>query len=134
MEEHNRLVYQRLLKKNIENDGIKAINYGTVNCEYTGGSLPVIVCEDFDKLGNNICYEGSHPKSADEIAVGSARYTIRKHMTAIDVLLDKYYRYNIELDDMNALIKTIDKVGSALDVEISILTHEKIKTTTKMKL
>lgn len=59
---------------------------------------------------------------------------IRKHMTAIDVLLDKYYRHNIELDDMNALRKTLREIGLELGAEISGLGREKFETTTKMKL
>ena len=40
--------------------------------EYSDGSIPVIVCEDFSLLENNIVYSGRHPVTADEIAIGSA--------------------------------------------------------------
>lgn len=60
------------LRELTEKDGVKAVSCGTVMAEYSDGSIPVIVCEDFSLLENDICYDGSHPVSADEIAVGSA--------------------------------------------------------------
>lgn len=60
------------LRSHIESDGIKAVSYGNVMAEYPEGSLPVIVCEDFSALENDICYQGRQPEQADEIAVGSA--------------------------------------------------------------
>ena len=62
------------LKKIIEKDGVKAVSYGTVMAEYTDGSIPAIVCENYSLLenDNDICYEGSHPDNSDEVAVGSA--------------------------------------------------------------
>ena len=59
--------------------------------------------------------------------------SIRRHMTAVDVLLDKYYRHNIEINDMKALRKTIGDVGMELGLEISALSYEKVGTTTKHK-
>lgn len=60
------------LKEILKGEDVKAVNYGMANGEYTDGSLPVIVCEDYTLLENDICYEGNHPGNADEIAVGSA--------------------------------------------------------------
>lgn len=59
------------LKELIRKDGIKAVSYGMAMVEYTDGSIPVIVCEDFSALENDICYQGAHPGNADEIAIGS---------------------------------------------------------------
>ena len=39
--------------------------------EYSDGSIPAIVCEDFSLLENDISYSGRHPETADEIAIGS---------------------------------------------------------------
>ena len=60
------------LKEQITHDGVKAVGYGTVMAEYADGSIPVIVCEDFGALENDICYSGRHPEKANEISVGSA--------------------------------------------------------------
>ena len=59
------------LKAKLEADGIRAVEYGTVAAEYADGSIPVIVCEDYALLDNDICYAGHHPNNQDEIAVGS---------------------------------------------------------------
>ena len=59
------------LKTLIEKDDVKTVNYGISMIEYDDGSIPVIVCEDFSTLENDIVYSGEHPKAADEIAVGS---------------------------------------------------------------
>lgn len=60
------------LKELIEKDGVKAVAYGNVMMEYSDGSIPTIVCEDYSLLENDICYDGAHPTGADEIAIGSA--------------------------------------------------------------
>ena len=60
------------LKELLKADNVKAVNYGIAGGEYTDGSLPVIVCEDYSLLENDICFNGTHPDSADEIAIGSA--------------------------------------------------------------
>lgn len=60
------------LKELMQKDGVKAVGYGMVMAEYADGSIPAIVCEDFSKLENDICYAGAHPRIADEIAIGSA--------------------------------------------------------------
>lgn len=59
------------LKEILRNENVKTVSYGIANCEYTNGSLPVIVCEDHSLLENDICYKGEHPDNADETAIGS---------------------------------------------------------------
>lgn len=60
------------LKELLQTENVRAVNYGIAMTEYTDGSIPAIVCEDFSLLENNIVYRGGHPQKADEIAVGSA--------------------------------------------------------------
>ena len=48
------------------------MEYASVPVSYTDGSLTAFVCEDFSKVTNNICYEGSSPAEDNEIAVGNA--------------------------------------------------------------
>ena len=60
------------LKDILRSENVKTVKYGIAKCEYSDGSLPVIVCEDYSMLENDICYSGSHPRNAGEIAVGSA--------------------------------------------------------------
>lgn len=59
------------LKKILENENVMAVNYGISMMEYSDGSIPVIVCEDYSLLENDISYSGKHPATADEIAIGS---------------------------------------------------------------
>ena len=59
------------LKAKIQADGIRAVECGTVMAEYADGSIPMIVCEDYALLENDICYAGKHPENENEIAVGS---------------------------------------------------------------
>lgn len=47
--------------------------------KYTTGSIKIgdstvtaFVCEDFDKVKNDVCYMGKNPENSDEIALGSA--------------------------------------------------------------
>lgn len=60
------------LKRLLQNEKVKAVNYGIAMSEYTGGSMATIVCEDFSLLENHIVYSGRHPNRSDEIAIGSA--------------------------------------------------------------
>lgn len=60
------------LRERISDDGVRAVAYGNVMAEYRDGSIPVIVCEDFSSLENDICYKGRQPANDGEIAVGSA--------------------------------------------------------------
>ena len=59
------------LKTILEEENVKAVNYGIAMAEYSDGSIPAIICEDFSLLENNIVYSGRHPVAADEIAIGS---------------------------------------------------------------
>lgn len=47
------------------------MEYASVPVSYTDGSLTAFVCEDFLKITNDICYEGSSPAKDNEIAVGN---------------------------------------------------------------
>ncbi|MCH5193645.1 MAG: ABC transporter permease [Oscillospiraceae bacterium] len=59
------------LKDILDRENVRHVDYGISMTEYSDGSIPVIVCEDFSLLDNNIIYDGRHPSAADEIAVGS---------------------------------------------------------------
>lgn len=48
------------------------MKYASVPVSYMYGSLTAYVCEDFSKVTNDICYEGSSPAKDNEIAVGNA--------------------------------------------------------------
>ena len=48
------------------------MEYTSVPVSYTDGSLTAFVCEDFSKVTNDICYEGSSPAKDNEIALGNA--------------------------------------------------------------
>lgn len=60
------------LKTILEKENVKAVSYGISMVEYSDGSIPAIVCEDFLILENNIAYSGRHPETANEIAIGNA--------------------------------------------------------------
>ncbi len=82
----------------------------------------------------------AEPKKNKEYAVviGNTRIQsmiqkIKKELTAVDVLLDTYNRHNIPIDDMDALRKTLDEVGTELGCNISGLVQEKYRTTYEMK-
>lgn len=48
------------------------LEYSSTFVSYADGSLTAFVCENFDKITNDICYEGHSPAVRDEIAVGTA--------------------------------------------------------------
>ena len=84
--------------------------------------------------------EEKKEKPAKEYAVviGNTRIkfmieTVRKHMTAIDVLLEKYYRHNIEMSEMHALQRTLERMGLELGAEVANIACEKVGTTTTYK-
>lgn len=84
--------------------------------------------------------EEKKEKPAKEYAVviGNPRIkfmieTVRKHMTAIDVLLEKYYRHNIEMSEMHALQRTLERMGLELGAEVANIACEKVGTTTSYK-
>ena len=47
------------------------LEYASASVSYADGSLTAFVCEDFEKVTNDICYEGRSPASEKEIAVGN---------------------------------------------------------------
>lgn len=98
-------------------------------------------------LGEHIalpeCYKvqkvQSNKKEEYAVVIGNTRIQsiislIRKELVTVDVLLDKYNRHNICVDDMEALRKTLADVGTELGVDISSLVHERYKTTFEMKI
>lgn len=106
------------LKDILQNEKIKAVNYGTVMTEYTDGSIPTIVCEDFSLLENNIVYSGTHPQTESEIAIGSALeadYAVGDKFKL--VLNNKEYEYVItgfiQSVNNNGLIAEITDAGYA---------------------
>lgn len=62
------------LKEILEEDSRVELfmEYASVPVSYADGSLTAFVCEDFSKVTNDICYEGSSPAKENEIAVGNA--------------------------------------------------------------
>lgn len=42
-----------------------------VTLNYKDNSYKTFVAENFDNLGNDLCYEGSNPKNSNEVAIGS---------------------------------------------------------------
>ncbi len=48
-----------------------ALEYSSATVSYADGSLAAFVCEDFEKVTNDICYEGRNPAGKNEIAVGN---------------------------------------------------------------
>ncbi|MCM1127271.1 MAG: ABC transporter permease [Lachnospiraceae bacterium] len=62
------------LKKLLQDDDRVGLfmEYASVPVSYADGSLTAFVCEDFSKITNDICYEGSSPVKDNEIAVGNA--------------------------------------------------------------
>lgn len=56
----------------LEKENVKAVKYGVSSMEYADGNIPVIICENFSQLENDIMYEGAHPANSGEIAIGSA--------------------------------------------------------------
>lgn len=81
----------------------------------------------------------SNKKEEYAVVIGNARIQsiislIKKELVTVDVLLDKYNRHNICVDDMEALRKTLADVGTELGVDISSLAHERYKTTFEMKI
>lgn len=108
------------LKNILQEEEVKAVNYGIAMTEYTDGSIPTIVCEDFSLLENNIAYSGRHPQKADEIAVGNAfadNYAIGDTFRLS--LNDRQYEYTI-----TGFIQSVNNNG--LITEITALGYAKI--------
>lgn len=108
------------LKNLLQEEEVKAVNYSISMTEYTDGSIPTIVCEDFSLLENNIAYSGRHPQKADEIAVGNAfadDYAIGDTFRLS--LNDRQYEYTI-----TGFIQSVNNNG--LITEITALGYAKI--------
>lgn len=78
------------------------LEYVSASVSYADGSLAAFVCEDFEKVTNDICYEGRSPAGEDEIAVGNA-------------LADDYpigNRIEITADDKSAIYKVTGYIQS----------------------
>lgn len=108
------------LKNILQEEEVKAVDYGIAMTEYTDGSIPTIVCEDFSLLENNIAYSGRHPQKADEIAVGNAfadDYAIGDTFRLS--LNDRQYEYTI-----TGFIQSVNNNG--LIAEITALGYAKI--------
>lgn len=78
------------------------------------------------------------PTKEYAVVIGNPRIkcmieNVRKHMTAIDALLEKYYRHNIEMSEMNALQRVLERMGLELGAEVANIACEKVGTTTTYK-
>lgn len=111
------------LKTILEDENVKAVNYGISMMEYSGGSIPVIVCEDFSLLANNIVYDGQHPTKADEIAIGSAFSEDYAIGDTFQLSLDgEEYKYKV-----TGYIQSVNNNG--LIAEITDSGYEKVSDT-----
>lgn len=54
-------------------DNVKNVLYydENVTLNYKDNSYKTFVAENFDNLGNDLCYEGSNPQNSNEVAIGS---------------------------------------------------------------
>lgn len=82
--------------------------------------------------------QAEKPKTEYAVVIGNPRIedkidTVRKQMTAVDVLLSKYYRHNITMADMTALQNTLRKLGVELGVDIESIARERVGVTTTYK-
>ncbi len=62
------------LRNEIKNqDNVKNVLYYDENAtlNYKDNSYKTFVAENFDNLGNDLCYEGSNPQNSNEVAIGS---------------------------------------------------------------
>lgn len=118
------------LKSSLASDG-KVVKYGLISAEYADGNLPVIICEDFGLLENDISYRGSHPNKENEIAIGSAfakdysigdKFTLSTENAEYDYIVCGY----IQSVNNNGMICEITDKGykNLSDTEIdSIIIH-----------
>ena len=150
----NSCIHQTIKDKDyflLKDDELRAFKTENPNVPKMSAQLFIVTKSGFTKiikmLGEHIalpeCYKVQkvQPNKKEEYAVviGNARIQsiislIRKELVTVDVLLDKYNRHNICVDDMEALRKTLADVGTELGVDISSLAHERYKTTFEMKI
>lgn len=76
VEEHPSVIVSSTkdLRDEIKNqDNVKNVLYydENVTLNYKDNSYKTFVAENFDNLGNDLCYEGSNPKNSNEVAIGS---------------------------------------------------------------
>lgn len=76
VEEHPSVIVSSTkdLRNEIKNqDNVKNVLYydENVTLNYKDNSYKTFVAENFDNLGNDLCYEGSNPKNSNEVAIGS---------------------------------------------------------------
>ena len=60
------------LKLDNDNRVKNALKYMSSTVKIEDKVVTALVCEDFSKVRNDVCYMGKNPKEADEIALGSA--------------------------------------------------------------
>lgn len=150
----NSCIHQTIKDKDyflLKDDELRAFKTENPSVPKMSAQLFIVTKSGFTKiikmLGEHIalpeCYKVQkvQPNKKEEYAVviGNARIQsiislIRKELVTVDVLLDKYNRHNICVDDMEALRKTLADVGTELGVDISSLVHERYKTTFEMKI
>lgn len=76
VEEHPSVIVSSTkdLRNEIKNqDNVKNVLYYDENTilNYKDNSYKAFVAENFNNLGNDLCYEGSNPKNSNEVAIGS---------------------------------------------------------------
>lgn len=76
VEEHPSVIVSSTkdLRGEIKNqDNVKNVLYydENVTLNYKDNSYKTFVAENFDNLGNDLCYEGTNPKNINEVAIGS---------------------------------------------------------------
>lgn len=133
----------------ISGDKLRAFKTENPKVSKLASGLTVFTKSGFEKICRaynikvdtpKVFIEEKKEKPAKEYAVviGNPRIkfmieTVRKHMTAIDVLLEKYYRHNIEMSEMHALQRTLERMGLELGAEVANIACEKVGTTTTYK-
>lgn len=65
---------QTTLKDVLKNDirVEEVLEYSVVTADIDENPVSTFVCEDFDRVSNDLCYKGENPKAENEIALGSA--------------------------------------------------------------
>lgn len=56
----------------VQQETVKVLKLSTEKVKIKSEEINVLVCEDFQQLDNDICYQGRYPEKEDEIALGSA--------------------------------------------------------------
>lgn len=69
---YNHSVKELALVLDKDNRVQNSLKYVTATVKIEDKVATALVCEDFSKVRNDVCYRGENPKKADEIALGSA--------------------------------------------------------------